>query len=294
MVKFRKFSALLIGAALCLSACNGVNEPDLEAKPALWLVSDSDTKIYLFGTVHALPRRANWNGGLVGQGMAEADKLVLELAPSQSAKAGAIFQRLAPRTAPLPVEERLSGAPLAAYQALSAKQKSQMSAALDDWALMIMLGQSAAQEAGLDPRHGVEAGLTQYFSKENKPISGLETAEAQLMMFEMLPAATQRILLEKSLMKSGQSRQDVQDLLSAWASGDVAALENRILADMASTPAAYHALITDRNRRWAAWAVQQMDKPIVIFVAVGAGHLVGPEGLPKLLEQQGLDVRRLQ
>ena len=72
------------------------------------------------------------------------------------------------------------------------------------------------------------------------------------------------------------------------------ALENRINADLKASPDAYGALITQRNRRWTAWAVKQMNEAGVVFVAVGAGHLVGPEGLPSLLEQQGLKVERLQ
>lgn len=291
---FRKFSTLLIGAALSLSACAGPEQPPIQAKPALWLVSDEDTKIYLLGSMHALPRHVIWNDGLVSQSLAEADQLVLELSPSQSADAAKAFQRIATRSAPLPIEQRLKGPALAAYQALPAKKKAVLSEHYDDWAIMLLLGQFAAQEAGLDVRYGVETTLSGYFADQQKPITGLESAEGQLMLFETLPADIQRQLLAQSLVKGGTAKAEAEALLASWTKGDVAALEARINADVESTPAAYQALIVKRNQRWAAWAVKQMNQAGVVFVAVGAGHLVGSDGLPHLLEQQGLTVERLQ
>lgn len=295
MKKFRKLSLLFLGAAaFSLSACKGNDLPPMQATPALWLVSDDDTKIYVMGSMHALPRHIVWNDGLISQSIAEADKLVLELSPQQSADAGQVFERLSARDKPLPLEERLKGPALAAFEALPAKKKAMLSQHYDDWAIMLLLGQFSAQEAGLDVRYGVETTLSSQFNQESKPIIGLESAESQLMLFETLPAETQRHLLSQSLVKSGTAKAEVDALLASWVKGDMEALENRINADLKASPDAYGALITQRNRRWAAWAVKQMNEAGVVFVAVGAGHLVGPEGLPSLLEQQGFKVERLQ
>ncbi|MGB3320484.1 MAG: TraB/GumN family protein, partial [Sphingopyxis granuli] len=77
-------------------------------------------------------------------------------------------------------------------------------------------------------------------------------------------------------------------------SGDVAALEAVINADVEAVPAARKAILTDRNRRWSAWVKRRMDRPGTLLVAVGAGHLIGPEGVPALLEADGLTVTRVQ
>lgn len=291
-VKAIRSAIAALCAAVTLAACSG---PDMQqAHPALWQVSDDDTVLYLLGTMHALPDHMEWQTKPVRDAIAAADMLILELSPSQSSQAGAIFSKLAPRTAPLPIADRLNPAALAGYKALPLSQRMALSDTLDDWALMLILGQKAAQEANLSSTIGVEAQLTKRFSAAKKPISGLETAEAQLMIFETLSPATQRQLLNTAMAKAHSAPDDVRALLSAWAKGDLVALERKINEDVDTAPDAYGRLITDRNQRWAAWAVRRMDKPGTIFLAVGAGHMVGPDGLPALLQQRGLTVKRLQ
>lgn len=287
-------ATLLTGGAAALLAGCGAPETARDARPAMWLVADEDTRIYLLGTMHALPRGLNWDGGAVAKAIAEADMLILELAPSQSAKVGDIFSELSRRVDPMPVEKRLGAPARAIFAQLSRSERALFSEKLDDWAIVVLLGQKSARAANLNVSFGVEAGLTDRFADAGKNISGLETAQSQLMMFETLDAATQRQLLNDALLKSGHAAADVEALIDAWAKGDVAALARRIREDVESVPAAYQSLLTDRNHRWAAWAAQRMDSAGTILVAVGAGHMVGDEGLPALMKQQGYQVTRIQ
>lgn len=283
-----------IAAALLFSSCQASGPAPETARPALWLVSDADSKIYLLGSMHALPRHLNWDQGVISTAIDEADFLVLELAPKQSALAGQIFSELAPRTIPLPVEQRLTPDAKAALSTLPKRERQLLSEKLDDWALMLLLGQRAAREANLQSKYGVEAELTAAFDEAEKPIIGLESARRQLMMFETLDAATQRRLLNQSVVKSSTAAQDVKALLDIWAKGDVTRLEAHINEDIEAAPAAHVVLITDRNQRWAEWTAKQMAGSGTILVAVGAGHMVGPQGLPALMEAKGFQVQRLQ
>ena len=283
----RRVAAALV--PFLLAACHaGGDEP--EARPALWLAEDADTRLYILGTMHALPRGTGWDSAAVGEAIGAADELVMELAPPELARAGDVFRALAPRDAPLAVERRLPEAALAPYRALEVRGGD----ALDDWAIMVLMGQQAARRAKLSPTDGVETGLTAAFRKAGKPIAGLETAEAQLMLFETLDAATQRALLTRAAARADRAPQDIAALTAAWARGDVAALERLINEDVEAVPAARRALITDRNRAWADWAVRRMDRPGTVLMAVGAGHLVGPGGVPAMLEASGLKVTRIQ
>ncbi len=54
--------------------------PTRVATPALWVVKDADTTIYLFGTFHLLPANLNWNQGPVRAAFESADTLKLEIA----------------------------------------------------------------------------------------------------------------------------------------------------------------------------------------------------------------------
>lgn len=266
------------------------------AKPAMWLVEDDDTRIYLLGTMHALPAGTDWDDGEVGKAIASADELILELSPDQLAAVGAEFQRLAPRDTPLAIDKRLPAPALTAYRTLEASGPGRPFGgdALDDWAVMVMMGQRVAQNARLLPSNGVETGLTAHFNEAGKPIGGLESARAQLMMFETLDPATQRLLLTRAAAGADKAVAEVETLTAAWSRGDVKALETMINEDVDAVPAARATIITDRNRRWSIWAKQRMTKPGTLLVAVGAGHLVGADGLPALLEADGLKVTRVQ
>lgn len=260
----------------------------------MWLVADDDTKIYMLGAMHALPRGTDWDGGKVADAVGAADELVMELSPAELAKAGAVFQTLAPRTAPLAMEKRLPPPALAGYRALEASGGGFGGDTLDDWAVMVLMGQRVAQNAELASSDGVETRLTERFRDARKPIGGLETAREQLMLFETLDPATQRTLLTRAAEKSDDAVKDVGALTAAWGRGDVAALEKVINEDVDTVPAARKAIITDRNRRWSAWIRKRLEQPGTVLMAVGAGHLVGSDGLPAMLEADGLKVRRIQ
>lgn len=260
----------------------------------MWLVQDDDTRIYILGTMHALPRGTDWDDGKIAGAIKAADELILELSPAELAAAGSVFQKLAPREAPLAIEARLSGEALAHYRALEASGSGFGGEKLDDWAVMVLMGQRVAQNAELSPSDGVEAGLTRRFEAGGKPIGGLETAREQLMLFETLDASTQRTLLTRAAEKSGGAVKEVGELTAAWGRGDVAALEKVINEDVDVVPMARKAIITDRNRQWSAWVKRRMDQPGTVLMAVGAGHLVGADGVPAILEAEGLNVRRVQ
>lgn len=259
----------------------------------MWLVEDADTRIYMLGTMHALPAGTDWNRGKVAEAANAADELMLELSPEQLAEAGAVFQKLAPRDKPLAMEARLPAKALAAYRRLEGGSDFG-SDKLDDWAILVLMGQKVAAEAELSPAAGVEAGLTATFRAAGKPISGLESAKAQLMLFETLDAATQRTLLVRAADNIDHAQRDVDAMAKAWSRGDADALAKVVNEDVDRVPAARKAIITDRNRRWSEWVKRRMDSPGTVLMAVGAGHLVGQDSLPAMLEAEGLTVRRVQ
>lgn len=259
----------------------------------MWLVEDADTRIYLLGTMHALPAGTAWDGGKVDEAIGAADELMLELSPQQLAVVGDAFEELAPRSAPLAMSARLPAKDLAGYRAIEGDADFGGDA-LDDWAVLVLMGQQVARRAELSPAAGVEAGLTAAFRKAEKSIRGLESAKMQLMLFETLDPKTQRALLVRAAANSARSKKDVLAMAAAWSRGDVDALEKVVNEDVDAVPAARKAIITDRNRRWSAWAAQRMNRPGTVLMAVGAGHLVGTDGVPAMLAAQGFKVSRIQ
>lgn len=277
---------------LLLAGCKAA-APGIEARPAMWLIEDADTRIYLLGTMHALPAGTDWNRGKVAAAVDAADELMLELSPAELAKAGAMFQALAPRDAPLAMDRRLPPAALAVYRRIEGSGDFGGDR-LDDWALLVLMGQRVAEEANLSPADGVESGLTAAFRDAGKPVSGLESARSQLMAFETLDPRAQRALLVAALANADHAVRDVRAMAADWSRGDAEALARIINEDVDAVPAARKAILTDRSRRWTAWAKRRMEQPGTVLLAVGAGHLVGNDGVPAMLEADGLTVTRVQ
>ncbi|MCA6325505.1 TraB/GumN family protein, partial [Phenylobacterium sp.] len=90
---FRRFAAL--AAAFSLAAAPALAAPR-DADPALWMVRDADTTIYLFGTVHFLPKDLSWFDEAVADAFNASDELRMELLPvDDPASLGPLIMKLA-------------------------------------------------------------------------------------------------------------------------------------------------------------------------------------------------------
>ena len=66
------------------------------------------------------------------------------------------------------------------------------------------------------------------------------------------------------------------------------------MADMRKeAPALYDILLNRRNEAMADQIVARLAKGGTVFVAVGAGHLTGSDGIQAALERRGVQVKRL-
>ncbi|NJM50923.1 MAG: TraB/GumN family protein [Sphingomonadales bacterium] len=121
---------------------------------------------------------------------------------------------------------------------------------------------------------------------------GLETAEYQLGLFDGLPEETQIRFLMESARDLDASIAALDDLVTAWAAGDPESLA-QLMNEGLNDPLIYDKLLTQRNANWAHWIAGRMQKPGIIFIAVGAGHLSGPTSVPYLMTAYGLKAERV-
>jgi uncharacterized protein YbaP (TraB family) len=159
-----------------------------------------------------------------------------------------------------------------------------------------MLTGAALRQIGVDAAlsPGVEPQLTALFRASGKGVDGLETVEAQLGFFNQLPESAQRAFLISTLDDPAKARADFHAMLDAWSKGDPAAIEKTFADDPEFTPALRDLLIRQRDHNWADELADRMKKPGTVFVAVGAGHLVGADSVQKMLAAKGLKVTRVQ
>ena len=168
------------------------------------------------------------------------------------------------------------------------RQEPEAFSSTETWAAALTLAQVTVQG---DPANGVDSALIADFA--GRPVREFEGARAQLAIFDRLFEEDQRALLAAVVRDAGKASDEAAKLRRAWRSGDAAASEAASQTGILADPEVRKALLTARNREWSAKLIGQLKAEPRPLVAVGAAHLVGPDGLAALLEVQGYRIRRL-
>lgn len=281
-----------LAAALLLAACAGPAPAPGKARPALWEVAGpGGARGWLFGTVHALPEGFDWRTATLERSLAASDELLLEIGgAAQRARIGPTFDLLAhspghpPLSLRLPEEQR----PALLRWMREAGLADAASRGTETWAAALILAQaSEGRQSG-----GVEDGLLDL--ARDKPVIALEGVRDQLAIFDRLPESDQRDLLSSVVEQAPIARAEARRLASEWRLGRLGGIEAETRKGLLSHPALRRALLLDRNRAWSARIAARLRAGKRPFVAVGAAHLAGPDGLPALLAAAGWQVRRVQ
>jgi uncharacterized protein len=267
----------------------------VDATPALWMVKDEDTTVYLFGTVHVLKPGLSWFDGGLKEAFDKSGQLVMELGDGEDKKAQELFGKFAIDKSGKPLRQKLTDADRSYYDA-AMKQLGVPENGfdpLDPWAAGLTMQLMSMTKAGFAPGNGAESILTSAAKQSKKPIIGLETMEYQLGLFDALPETAQiRFLIESAKDLDGGNKM-LDELVGHWAAGDPEKLAQVMNEGLSMEPMLADKLLTQRNANWARWINKRMDKPGTIFVAVGAGHLSGTTSVPYLLTAYGLEATRV-
>jgi uncharacterized protein YbaP (TraB family) len=294
---FRRAFAALGLAGLLASAPAAAEAPQV-AHPALWQVSDADTTIYLFGTIHLLPQDLQWRTAKFDQALNNSQELVVETIVDQQhpeAIQAAEFS-LGFRQGLPPIADRVPPAKVAKLRAaiVASGIPEKVYDQMETWLAAIQLLGVQFRTMGLKGSDGPEEILRQQFLSEKKPIGQLETNVEQFGYFDRLPEKAQRALLEGAIEPQIGMDKDYSTMLASWSRGDVKRIANSFNHELADSPELKQALLEQRNANWAKWIEQRMAQPGTIMVAVGAGHLAGGDSVIARLQKDGYRVRRLQ
>jgi len=263
--------------------------------PALWSVSDEDTTIYLFGTVHVLPKEVKWYDPEIAGALAEADAIVTEIKMDPSSEAA--MQQLAMSKGTLPagttLRSLLDEEQTAAYEAALGKIGVPAEAfdQLKPWMVGLSLSMIPLMQQGYSPDSGVEKIV---ISKAgDKPQEALETAEFQLGIFDNLPPDQQVAFLMSAVDGVDEVKTMLDAMVAEWVEGDADSLAE-IMNDGMDDPALAEALLYQRNANWAEWIEERLAEPGTVFIAVGAGHLAGEKSVQDYLSEKGIETARVQ
>jgi uncharacterized protein len=266
------------------------------ARPALWVVKDADTTIYLFGTVHLLPNDTAWHYPAVDRAVADSQRLYIELTDDDQPNMMALVLRYGvdvahPLSSLLDPSEQLrltmaankAGVP-GGVQALNVMRP---------WLAALTLATAPLLKAGLDPEHGVDKQLKAQMAGAGKQVLGLETAEQQIRFLADMPQSVELAFLRSSIRDADKGTIELTELIDAWKNGDVAAIARLEDGDLRQTePKLYQRLLVQRNGAWAKKIAAMLQQPGTIFIAVGAAHLAGPDSVQMQLHKLGVDAVR--
>lgn len=274
-----------------LGACAAQPIP---AEPAIWEVrGDDGGKAWLFGTIHGFERPVRWNTGPVKRAFDAADMVMVEVADlDDKATVAKTFSALAHSPEMPPLTERVR--PPRRDELVRVLndldlEEGQFSE-VETWAAALTIARAAS--AGHEADHGTDRAVAR--ARGNRRIVEFEGAESQLRLFDALPEREQRDLLEAIVREAGTSAADRADIAQAWRNGDMETLERQTGQGLLADPELRKVLLVARNQRWTRRIVAAMARGHAPFVAVGAAHMAGPDGLPAMMAAQGFTVTRLQ
>lgn len=268
-----------------------------DADPALWVVKDEDTTIYMFGTIHVLPAGLSWFDEAVKKAFDESGEMVTEIGdmPDPASVQPLIVKHAVSMTGPtlterLPADKRAAFAKAVADAGLPAQAVERFK----PWFAASQLGLIALMKAGYNPASGAESALAAAAKAANKPVSGLESLEMQFGFFNSLSEAAQIQFLTESLEQLDKVGPEFAKMVAEWSEGDAEGLAAIMNEALRSSPELSKMLLADRNARWAEWIDTRLDKPGVVFMAVGAGHLSGPDSVQVMLDKRQIKTERIE
>jgi len=305
------FSTLLIPLCLSLSACQtGPKEPGNlaskppeaapavmpdDADPALWVIRDEDTTIYLFGTVHILKPGMTWFDEAVKTSFDASDELVVEMIKPDPAEMMRIVNDLAIDRTGIALRDKLTPDDRAHYEATLTQLDLPVAAfdALDPWFASVNISLIPLMRAGYATDQGVEDALLSHARARKIEITGLETPEQQLGFFDNLPEDVQIRFLNFTIDTIDEAAEGMEQMVIEWANANVLELGELMNAGL-EDQIIYDTLLVNRNLQWAEWVEQRMAEPGTVFMAVGAGHLAGESSVQAVLAKNGLVAKRIE
>jgi len=285
----RPFVRLLIPAWLLLAL-------PLVAATSVWKVSKGGHAVYLGGTCHVLrasdfPLPAEFDAAYAAS---SALYFETDIARTQSPEMQQIVAEQGMFTDGTTLEKAVG--PAAWKSVVAYCDRLGMPAAnfapMKPWLFTIVIAVVEMQKLQLT-LEGVDLHYYKKAKADKKQTGELETFEDHLKFITTMGAGHEGEMVASSIEEISEMPAMVDDLLSAWKTGNVTKLDETMLKDMREKyPTIFQSLLVDRNKAWLPKLEDMLKTPETEFVLVGAGHLAGSEGLLAQLKARGCTIEQ--
>ncbi|WP_320052329.1 TraB/GumN family protein [uncultured Acetobacteroides sp.] len=275
--------ALLAAGLLLLAGGAGAQQSSL-----LWKVTAKGAAkpTFIFGTIHALPQSKFFFPKAAAEALNASDRLVLEIDMDDAQELSSLPALIAAKGKSIKdfmTPEELEK--VSRYMADSAGIPFEQVAALKPFVFTSLL---LSKVVGSTPASYEEYLLAQA-KQANKPIDGIETVAEQVEAFDRLPFDKQVKQLVEMISDMSKTRQQYQQMVAAYTSQQLDQIAKMSKEENKEYPEFDQVLITDRNTKWIPRLKKKIDAGSC-FIAVGAGHLPGSNGILELLKKKGYTV----
>jgi uncharacterized protein YbaP (TraB family) len=286
------FLATLVVGAPALRAQQA--KPAAAAKHSLWKVQSKQNAVFLLGSVHVLrkedyplpaPIEAAFSNASIAvfetdiEAM-EDPQLAMQLMAKGRLPAGETLRsQLSPDVyADLSKHLQTAGLPAQIFDSLSPAMAALSLVAIE------------LKKLDLDPEYGLDKHFFKLAKQGGKKIIPLETIDFQIKLFTEFTKEEGELLVKTTLRDIDTMQKDLGDLLKAWQTGDATKLEKLLNEAKQDAPVIYKRLLIDRNMNWLPKIEELTRGKENAIVIVGAGHLVGTNGIVELMRKKKYQV----
>ncbi len=267
---------------------------DTHRKSLLWKISGKDllTPSYVFGTMHSICNEDYFFTEQMQAAFDASKKLILEIDLSDPAMIAQYQQNLF-----LPEGKELKNffSSEKEYQAFvdSVKKQTDIDAnQFSKFKPFILISMISMKSFTCENQSSYEMNLIEMSKKRNIDIDGLESSHSQLEIFDKMNDEDIKNMLVESVSQLGNEHKEIDQMVSIYKTQDIDALY-QLISQSPEFKGHEKELISGRNIKWMNTLLYEM-KQQASFVAVGAGHLAGEQGVLNLLEKQGYQVEAVK
>jgi len=290
-------SGLLLLITLSVVLFGSLPPVEAQGKSFLWKVSSGRNSFHILGSIHFLRKNNYPLQRVIEDIFDQAQTLVLEMdlnsASSEKIQQLTIAKGVLRDGTTLQQSVSTETYELAEKRARELGLDIRVMSPLKPWVAALTMATMKLRQLGFDQKFGIDHYFAERAKRQGKPVQGLETPEFQIGLLDQFSRREQESMLRQTLKEMDLLEDGVGRIISAWKVGNVAAMEDLMLASMREYPEIQQKLLVDRNRRWLPQLEQFLAGSESVLVVVGAAHLVSSNGIIELLKQRGYRVEQL-
>lgn len=274
------------------------NSPAAATSPAMWHMSDKDSEVWLFGTIHLLPPGMNWRTKKFNTALAAADTVYLEADVTtrditqfplllRQIGLNSNFVTLPSILGPADSQRLMNVAETLGYRPRILNK-------VRPWVAWLTISRLHIMAHGYDYNSGADIVISNSARAAGKRLAYFETIEQQFKIFASFHASMEKEMLISAIDLVEKNGDPVRDLVKKWTRGESIPLDNTEGQVSDEDFKVYNELLlVRRNVNWVEQISGVMAGSGKTFIAVGAAHMPGKHGLITLLRKKGFKIKRL-